>query len=302
MSLILNKETNFITTDDLFVEIHNMLPSFFERSILDDSLFYPVVRECLAKLGAKIYPVSDTTLIVENYKAKLPADFHKLVYAVGYFERKELAVDTLSPQLFDVKVGDVKTIEKPIKLSSEYCVNDCGEIYQVVQRVNSYEYVYTDLYPLRIKSSNSSCVQDCLNKINACKDEISINGGTLYTNFCEGQVFISYLQNLESSDGDLLVPDYAQIREWIKSACITKAFEKIYWNGEADVQQRLLFAKKEEAVRELNARSFARRSEFSELYDMRKFFFNRYSKFENVVYGSPYNRNLPRYSKGDTYI
>ena len=60
----LKKETNFIPAQELLDEVRNMLRKYVEMGLLDDSIFYPKLRHCLAKCGAKIYPVGDTVIPV----------------------------------------------------------------------------------------------------------------------------------------------------------------------------------------------------------------------------------------------
>lgn len=281
----LKKDIHFILAQELLNEVRNELRVYFEKSILDDSHFYPVIRSCLAKLGAKIYPVGNTVVWVTEYNGNLPQDFHKLIMALGCFEYKIESTPNLNPQLYQTNKIDDFIVNAP----STTCLDECGEDFYVIQRFESFDIQYSGYCPLSVSSNSLPyCTNDCFNKSVLGQSQIEIANGKIYTGFETGAVYINYLQKLEAYDIDgidLIIPDFAQIRDWIKAACIKKAFEIMYYNNDADVQQRLMYSKNELTVLEENAKSFARRTEFSELYDIRKMFFGRYKKFEEIVYG-----------------
>jgi hypothetical protein len=283
----LDKDRDFISAQELLHELRNELTVYFERSILDDSHFYPVIRDCLSKLGAKIYPVGNTVLYVSNYKVALPKDFHKLILAVGCFEYVITSTPNDNPQLYDVTEAQLQDylISKP----SETCLDECGENFYVIQRFETFDVTFKEYCPLSVsKKSFPQCSNNCFNKAIISQNQIELQGDMLYAGFEEGSVYMDYLQKPEKHDidgVDLLIPDFAPIREWIKMACVKKAFQVMYWNNDADVQQRYQDSKNELTILETRARAFARQAEFSELYNMRKVFFGRYNKFEQLVYG-----------------
>lgn len=283
----LKKDIHFIPASELLDEVRNDLRVYFERSVLDDSHFYPVIRECLAKLGAKVYPVGGAIVWISDYNGNLPKDFHRLIMALGCFQYTIESTPNENPQIYESTESQIKDflVTKP----KETCVDDCDNKFYIIQRFETFDIKYSGFAPLSLSpNSLPYCSNDCWNKQVLGQAQIEIANGKMYTGFEEGSVYINYLQKLETYDEegtDLLIPDFAQIREWIKMACIKKAFQIMYWNNDADVQQRYHDAKNELTVLESNAKSFVRRSEFSELYDIRKVFFGRYNKFQEVVYG-----------------
>jgi len=284
----LKKDLNFITAQDLLNEVKNDLRVFFERAVVDDSHLYPVVRECLAKLGSKVYPVGNSVIYIENYQGNLPEDFHKLILAVGCFSYTVKQTPNLNPQLYDVSEAQLEDflISKP----SVTCLDECGENFYVIQRFESFDVTYSEFTPLSLSNSSIPyCANDCFNKNILYQQQIDISNKKISAGFEKGYIYIDYLQKLETEDMDgkeLLIPDFERIKEWIKAACVKKVFQVLYWNNDADVQQRYHDSKNELTVLEANARSFVKQVEFSELYDMRKTFYARYSKFEQMVYGN----------------
>lgn len=278
----LNKEVNYIPAQEFLAEVRNFLSKYMEKGLLDDSIFYPKIRHCLAKCGAKIYPVGSTVVPVKDYKAELPDDFHKLVAAVGCFDYTTSYTNE-NPQLHDVPESEICNflITKP----SYTCLDECGENFYVVQKFETYSVSYTDYTALKVsKNSWPKCSKNCFNKYALCENQIEITDH-ITTNFQTGWIFIEYLQNLESQDKDLLIPDYQQIREWIKAALITEGLYYLLIQGET-VERILAKAEQKETGLEANARSFVKQNEMSELYSTRKLFFKRYnSKFSQIIYG-----------------
>lgn len=280
-SVRLDKETNYIPAQELLAEVRNFLGKYMERALLDDSVFYPKIRSCLAKCGAKIYPIGTKVIPVKDYRAELPEDFHKLVMAIACFDYTTTSVNE-NPQLHDVPESEVTNflITKP----SYTCLDECGENFYVIQTFETFSVTYTDYAALKVsKNSWPKCANNCFNKHTLSDNQIEITDH-ISTNFQTGWIFMEYLQNLESQDQDLIIPDYSQIRDWIKAACITEGLKYLYLAGE-DVERKWQQFKLDEITYESNARSFIKQNDFKELYAVRKLFFGRYNKYEQIVRG-----------------
>jgi hypothetical protein len=281
----LDKNVHFIPADELLMEVRNKLKSYFEDSSLDDSDMYPIIRACLSAMGGKVYPVGSKVIMIDSYKGFLPDDFHKLILALGCANSIVISTPNPNPQLHE----RILTKEQALEIGdSTVCESTCGTYFQVVQKFEAYEQVFQDVYPLKLSpNSNYYCTSNCWNKQIRNADEIDIKNGCIYTSFQSGSVYIEYLQKLETDDPeekDLLVPDFAPIREWIKAACIKEGLEMLYLNGVSDLERRLQYAKNELSVKEMNAKSFVSMPEFKELYDTRRALYGRFNKFSDIVY------------------
>lgn len=285
----LNKETNFITAEELLVEVRNQLKKFYQQQAIDDSYMYPVIRNSLAKLGAKVYPVGSHVVHVYNKEGKLPTDFHKLILAVGCFSYTVEALPNENPQLYDVSEAQIEDFF--VSQPSTVCVDDCGASINIIQRFETFEVSYTDYSMLSVsKNSFPYCVNNCFNKKVLGQSQIEINGNRLLAGFEEGFVYIDYLQKLEKNvdDGkDLIIPDFPRITEWIVGACVTEGLKIMYINGTENVQQRLQYMEQKTAILETNARSFIKANDFSEFYNVRRVFYGRFDKFNQMIYGNP---------------
>lgn len=277
---------SYISAQDFLNEVKNKLKVQYQKADIDDSLMYPVIRHCLSKMGAKVYPVATDTVYVSNYIGELPKDFYKLVLALGCYSYTVKQTND-SPQLYDVTESQIEDflVTKP----SKTWVDDCGDNFYIIQRYETFDITYHETYPLSVsKSSIPSCVNNCFNKNVLSPHQIEIKNGKIYAGFTTGVVYVEYLKKLETEE-DLIIPDYPQITEWIKDACIVEGLESIYLSGNGDVVQRLQYMQQELSKSEANARTFIKAFEFSDLYELRKIFYKRYNKFNNMVYGDPNN-------------
>lgn len=282
-----DKELNYITGEELLNEVRLKLSNYFERGVLDDSMFYPVIRECLAKLGSRVYPTSTAILPVEDYKAKLPEDFRKLIVALGCGNFTITDTDPLG-KIYDVTPEQVVNyVAKP----PAPCIDECGDAFHIVQMFDTYTINFSEYFNLQVSNnSKGSCLTDCFNNKIKSKYQIELDmrSKKIVTNFPTGHIYIEYTQTLEK-DGDLLIPDFAQVREWIKKACVTEAFENMFYNlPTAEVQTKLNYARGEESVAEISARSFVKAHEFGEMYDTRRLLTGRYKKFSEMIYTGSY--------------
>jgi len=289
----LNKEINFIPVDSLLEEVRLMLSSYYEKDMLDDVVFYPIIKEALSKLGAKIYPVNSKIIRIQNYKGKLPNDFYKLILALGCFDYTiTTGTDSSNPKLYDItpEQFDDYLISKP----SITGLDECGANFYLVQRFETFTTSYSSISPLSVSTNSMPyCTNNCFNKNISSPDQIQVDkhNSTLLTNFNNGFVYLEYLQNLEidTEEGkDILIPDFGPIRRWIKALCIETAFKFIYFNNySSETERKLMRAEKDTYIAETEAKSFTRRSDIDDFYNMRKVFFGRYNKFHQMVYGLP---------------
>lgn len=301
--LKLDKEDNFITADEILNELKNEIPTYFERGIIDDSIFYPHIKYCLSKMGLKIHPTSEVVIPIRNYKGQLPYDFYKMESAIGCFDYVVTSnPDYNNPKIYDLVESQVTNylISKPTVTA----LDQDGSNFYVIQKFEQFSLQYTTYSPLTVsKESQRFCTNNCPNKQPGRADQIEIqkSQGLMVTNFESGSVFMEYLQTLElaTDEGmDLLIPDYEQIKLWVKDYLMVKLFTYLFNNTTLDIQARLREAKANEVISRSNAESFVKRFEFTDLYNLRKLLRARYKKFDEIVNGPiPYNRQNRVYGR-----
>jgi len=277
-------EYKYIQANVIINEVKNTLSSYFDQGTLDESIMYPKIMWCLGKMGLKVYPQKSDVVQLNGKQGKLPLDFYKLNYAIGcgQFDTWE---DTNGINQFTPHITEKRIYEIPIcKSQMDYCTNECGETYEVIQSFEQLKFRYYDFFNVRVTSSNEYCSNACPNLISNESNEVAIRNGFVFTNF-NGSVHIDYLAKMETLDGDILLPDYPQITEWIKAVIIEECFRKLFYNGENAVAQRLSSAQQILTVRQLEFESFRRMNEFQDFYDVSRILKSRYSKYKSVVKG-----------------
>lgn len=274
----------YIEASELIKEVKNELYSYFERGILDESYLYPIIRTCLSQMGLRILPTKSEVLKVEEFKTDLPCDFYKALLLVGCGMCEFNDVDYLNTKLIEYEVSGVNICES----RCDYCEDSCGNLYGIRQYYNTFSATYTELYPLTVSTdSKPYCVDSCFD-YQGRGNEVTIKNGKIYTNFREGHIFLEYLTNLEADSGDLLIPDNAIIKDWIKIEMMFVSFRKLYLNGEADVQQRLNWIQNQLGIYQVNARGLYKAWTVKDFYDLRKTLYSRFHKYNTGIYGKYY--------------
>lgn len=287
MKTIKNIQYRYISAQEVINELKNEMHSFFKEGSLDESYLYPRIRYCLGKMGLKIYPSRQEILTIDNYLSKLPENFYKLQIALGCFVVTTSNTDSMQSTFEEVRVETLPDCS----CTYNFCYDDCG-MFQIKQINDVFTNVYSTTKVLvPSEDARPYCTDECFSWPKNYDNQITIKNGKLYTGFETGQVYIEYLANLETDDGDLMVPENSTIIEWIKDEMRVICFRVLYDNG-GDFLQRLQNARNELTVSKLAAESLYRREEFSEWYNLRKLLKSRYHKFNTAVYGKNYNTAL----------
>lgn len=291
------KLINYIESDTLVAEVKNILKSWFDSSKTDESYFYPVLKRCLSKLKFNAYPEKFAIISVENYKAKLPKDFFRLCQALACLQ--EFAED------YDRYDEVINTEERHVcelnlcETVCDVCHDGCGNMYKVIQTFNRRpEKLYWNAFEVLCigEDTKPMCTKDCFNFGSKAKNEIEIKNGEIHTTFCEGLIYIEYLAFLEQDD-NFLIPDNETIINWIKSEMIYEILKNLYYNGEADILQRMQLAKQEAHSAQLQAMTIYKRSELHDYYDLANKLIGRYNRtrlpiWDNCIYSAiPFTLN-----------
>ena len=282
-------ELQYVPASDLIREVKNELSSFFERGMLDISYLYSPILKALGTMGTRILPMKTDVITVKDFKAELPCSFYKMVFAVACGAEQFAELDYLNSHLEEYYV-DPSAIDV-CSTRCDYCEDSCGNLYGIKQYFNSYAVTYNELYPLKFTNdARPYCTDECF-KYHRKGNEATVKNGHLYTEFCEGKVYIEYLTNLED-DGELMVPDNQIIQNWIKDEIFYICFRKLWRNGEGDMERRYQDAKQQLAISQVNASNIYKRFTTKEYYDLRKTLYSRFHKYNTAVYGRTYESSL----------
>ena len=289
---------NYIKADDLINEVQINLHTYFQNGLVDSSILYPVIQRNLELIGVKILPKKSAVIHINNYVANLPKDFYSLIYALSTetkvieslpikghvtYEDLDYAKENLNGKIIHEEayeesihkiISDSEFIEKGY-LSS---VDEFGR-FRVIQKIDKMIYVNTATKVLSI-SHDSNIDSLCLNPTLKSNYDIELKNNKIFAKFQTGSIYIEYRTLLEE-DGELLIPDYSEIKSWLIAECEKKIFQYLYYNGLADTVQRLQFSDKELHILRENARTFWKRHSYSDFVEMKKHFiynFNRLSR------------------------
>lgn len=166
------------------------------------------------------------------------------------------------------------------------CINQCGEYYQLVQKVKTEVRIYETFLPLKVKANQS--VSGCCPNVNyRTPNEIEIRNGFVYSSFSSGKIYINYQSAMEDVDGTLLVMDHPLVNEYYEYAIKQRIFENLFFTGEPVTNQMQLVEQRLRASRN-NALSFVNTPNFKELQKIWEM--NRrsmYDKYVNMFKSTP---------------
>ena len=166
------------------------------------------------------------------------------------------------------------------------CINQCGEYYQLVQKVKTEVRIYETFLPLKVKANQS--VSGCCPNVNyRTPNEIEIRDGFVYSSFSSGKIYINYQSAMEDVDGTLLVMDHPLVNEYYEYAIKQRIFENLFFTGEPVTNQMQLVEQRLRASRN-NALSFVNTPNFKELQKIWEM--NRrsmYDKYVNMFKSTP---------------
>ena len=265
---------NFIPASDIINEIKNKLSVYFENGYLDESLLYRKIRYCVSSIGLKILPKKSKIVKIENFKGGLPSDFYKLETAIGCLSYYIKWKDTTVAKTYEKDICELELC----KTECDYCHDDCGRRYQVIQKFPEYTIEWNEFFDVCISNtSRPFCTDSCFSNNLASYNEITIENKVINTNFEKGWVYVEYLATIDT-DEDIMIPDYPKIIDWIIDELRVECFEYLYDNGLQDVSQRLGNAKQDLTISKLDARAFFKMNEVKDFYNLGNILVSRYNQ------------------------
>lgn len=245
----------FASTNSIFSDVKIMLGSYDAAGLISDPDLYRWSREYISNLGTYALKSESVVLFVENHKVTLPENFSHVdaVYLCGIDEECQRAT-------YKGYYGNPVTYTLKDWYSST-CVDKCDVCYDnneyYVTRTFYKEFEVgqkkVDLkYPLKVnkKLTLAKCTDTCVNTCQPCGPEsFDIIGNTLHTSFEDGSILVVYKGLPMDEDGYPEIIDEPIITAALEAFLIYKCFQKIFYNGDGDVQNRMTYA--EQKYREL---------------------------------------------------
>lgn len=270
------KDFNFIDKQELTKAVFLKLYSYKNLGLMDESMIYPIIDNCLAVLGWKIKVFKYQVIKINDFKGELPEDFFKLLSIVKCDSYKFTHTNPSIQIDYEPVVCTARPCEEPL-------MNCDGTGFYLNQKFERFVFEANYVVPLKIeKVSNNKCF-DYFEKT----ESVSIQNGYLNTEFREGVVYIHY----ESIENDGMIPDVPIIKEAIKNICIYELLYILYLNGEQDLQQKKDYAKEAAVIGYNILHNEAKSNTFKQFLEIKKHLNSRYNIFDkmsssNLNYGN----------------
>lgn len=260
---------NYIDSSILIEEVVNELHTYFDNSQVEESILYPVIRECLTQMGANILEEVEGTLAIKNFRGDFPKGFKSLTEAY-LCSNHEVTRRIPNTGIHTVEVGVVEVDPcAPFELQKD----GCGNTYKIVQHLPYETYSWSTIDILT--TYNTSCSKDCPNVGAQSPFQITINNNSVTTSFESGTIYIKYLKTPETDTG-YNIPDHDTIIAWVKYEMQRKVLENLYVNGTPDLERRLQFVEQKCHIAKENARKVWKSSSLQQFYGVRNTLAKRY--------------------------
>lgn len=249
---------------NIIIKVKEELEKYDSLGIIDENKIIENAYRKMKFFGNLVCIKHKLFIDVNDFKAELPRNFYSLTYA-SLARGEEQQVDVLPDRKITSNVYRVRE-ELPVKRVDNYnYINGDGnykliteEVYLRGGPVKSY-FVNRDT-PLRISkyTSKENCSLEYQNpNFNESKEEISVFGDRLRTNFKNGVVYIEYYGLPEDEDGDLIIMDAGsgELVEFLEVYLTRKYLKTLWIGGGEDLRARIQELRSEE--RELKSNAMA---------------------------------------------
>lgn len=260
----------YIEIEELLEELYNAdLRSYSQTSLIDDSLFYPVINQVLATLKIKTKVLKQEIIEIREFKGELPNDFFK-VKEVFTCEKIKHTFTNPTVQV------EMKKVESLNKCDINYLSAEGGGVI-MVQKFEDTIFEFDTIIPLNVhKSSKSYCCNDFIANSN---NFISIQNGHINTEFREGNLVMVY----ESTENDGKIPNYEKLKTAIKTLCTYEAFKVMFLNGEQDVIQKLQYIEPKAAIAFNIINAIAKEKSFGDFRSWKQLQNSKYLIHSNLI-------------------
>lgn len=249
---------NFTTPEIVYSTVKEELKSYFDTGAVDDLMFPTYLDKCLRKLGRSSYVISEITLNIEDFEARLPDNFFAvreawLCTAVdGYPYRSANSFYSQAASQDTIQVSPVTSGGVPC--TNIACTRGCPEcmpelIQAVYKTNNEMNVMYKKQYLLKPGniSVRANCTLDCVNLGSSAADSFDIRDNKFVTNFRCGTVYLIFYATEYDNLGNQMIPDNYRVREFIEAFIKYKVFETLtnQTNDETfqQLQQKLIYYK-----------------------------------------------------------
>lgn len=271
----------YIRFDQLLASVKNDFSIFDDQGFVDDTRILKIVMLCNEKLGITIYKKKECIIPVRNYKADLPIDFGKVVYATA-LECTSFGISNYRDPFNNTVTLDIRQ-EALFEASMQpnlTCSTECPPI--IYKRQGTTIITEYDRHIPLTLSKRSNIYMHPMCKNTPGRYTIDINEETIDLPFREGEIYIMYFTAMQDEDGNTIVPFHPLISNWYEWCIKEKILQDMMFNSDGDVANKLQYASKQKALYWLDAVNFVNEPLYNELKDIQtrkdRKFYDQYYK------------------------
>lgn len=285
-------ELQYRTFDELMNDVQTDFHLYNTEGMIEPAQLIKIAQKVNYELGLRINKTKEVILDLEYGKVRLPDDFYVLNYALLCGAYKVTAPVMSGRQTEDILL-DPDACKKcglpdPSCTCEKTFTNDCGDHYQVVQKLVYETRVFEQFEKVYIAPSKHVPKNIPGNDPRAQYQAEIKNGFLQSKQITTGKVFLSYEGAMEDDEGNLLVLDHPLVNEYYEYAIKQRILENLMMNGE-DVSAKIGLIEQRIRPSRNNAMSLVNTPDFAELQQVwamnRKAMYNRYyNMFKSYPY------------------
>lgn len=254
------KIIDYIPFSEFITLVKQELKSYDSQGYINDGDLIQKVMWCNEKLGIPIHTVKQVILQVENNKCVLPKDFYKVYYLSALNVTQTSVTNWSNP--WDNSKDRTSTYDADVQKG----VFGGDEYTRVVYKKSGSEIIqsYYNWSELELIGREFAHI-GFMNKIS--KNKVEIEDGEMKTNFRTGEIYMMYVANMTSENGEILVPFHPLITNWYVWTCVESIITNLIFDSDEDLNKLKL--QKDLVVDEKNKAwipcwSFCNKKEFME--------------------------------------
>lgn len=247
----------FVSADSLIALVQEDLSSFDANNQLDPGRWYPMIKKVISDLGIACLEYKHSLTWIKNYKAEMPCDFY--IMDTAFLVEKDCCTPDKGIVQYQGRSIIWDDTETSCAMPTKACDNGCEYLTCEIETFNQvtvreyvmglpYTYTLPSMFPLYVNQrvSKGWCLPNSICFGSKSKQEVTINGGYIYTNFEDGLVLINYYAYPYDENGIPKVPANPKFQLAIEHYIKWKTLEKLWINNDdMGVQQKMLYYKNE---------------------------------------------------------
>lgn len=236
----------YIKLSELMSSVKSDLSLYDDAGFIDDDKIIKVIAECNEKLGQRIYKSRECKITIANYKADIPKDLYKIenilatqILNVASFNSP---IQARQLEFLDSKPENTSKLITYGKMGCKTSCNDCFWVEDRREPSKTQKLIFERFVPLQLSNSlYNRCTEysPCTKYDKEYKVDVEDN--LFKFSFEKGEVYLCYLGNLISDDGDIEIPFHPKLNPYYEYAVKEKILEDMFLNSEADVTQKLQY-------------------------------------------------------------